>query len=527
MSEFKIYESIDPINISKTPFNANKLWSLTNNDFNISGGNYLFTQAIYHDNQIFTYGTENYNELKNWDNSYQKIVYYSLESLYYSNVYYINLAVPLSKYVNIFSISKNKFGTSIKPESISLNYTDILNVTHSISDDGNYKLIDNSIDSSNFIPSSSLVAYYSFNEKFNNSNSIILDNSYVKNHAYATTTVTYSDGITNTSNKPYGFKAQFNGVSSYISSSNNNSINFTNNQNFAISFWTTITTGSLSSGQLYILSKRREGISTVVSNNDLTSIVYDYNSSSYPFDIYFDIASNFLYCKRSDSINTNTVSASISFISGSSNQLHVLYQKTGSNLELYINNSKVCTVSDTCVYNVHTNSDLYIGSLGNSRNVFSGSIDEVRIYNTSLTTNQITSLSTLTDSQPTAFQSNVVGNVFYEQGMIIYSPIYKHAYDSLSGSNYNLQYKSTVSLTEHTYICRVPADQYNFSTNQSLYNSTGSLISTYNNENFHPYITTIGLYNSKYELIAVAKLASPIPKLNTVDLNFMIKFDVW
>ena len=40
-----------------------------------------------------------------------------------------------------------------------------------------------------------------------------------------------------------------------------------------------------------------------------------------------------------------------------------------------------------------------------------------------------------------------------------------------------------------------------------------------------PYITTIGLYNDKTELIAVGKLAQPIQKRDDVDMNFVIRWD--
>jgi hypothetical protein len=40
-----------------------------------------------------------------------------------------------------------------------------------------------------------------------------------------------------------------------------------------------------------------------------------------------------------------------------------------------------------------------------------------------------------------------------------------------------------------------------------------------------PYITTIGLYNDKAQLLAVGKLANPVTKLDDVDMNFIIRWD--
>jgi hypothetical protein len=40
-----------------------------------------------------------------------------------------------------------------------------------------------------------------------------------------------------------------------------------------------------------------------------------------------------------------------------------------------------------------------------------------------------------------------------------------------------------------------------------------------------PYITSIGLYNDQAQLLAVAKLATPVQKRNDVDTNFIIRYD--
>ena len=41
----------------------------------------------------------------------------------------------------------------------------------------------------------------------------------------------------------------------------------------------------------------------------------------------------------------------------------------------------------------------------------------------------------------------------------------------------------------------------------------------------HPYVTTIGLYNKDYQLLAVGKLAQPIQKRDDVDMNFIVRWD--
>ena len=41
-----------------------------------------------------------------------------------------------------------------------------------------------------------------------------------------------------------------------------------------------------------------------------------------------------------------------------------------------------------------------------------------------------------------------------------------------------------------------------------------------------PYVTTIGLYSDKYELLAIAKLSQPIQRTFGTDQIFIIRFDV-
>jgi len=57
-------------------------------------------------------------------------------------------------------------------------------------------------------------------------------------------------------------------------------------------------------------------------------------------------------------------------------------------------------------------------------------------------------------------------------------------------------------------------------TNETYYDfATGSY--------FSPYVTTIGLYNESYQLVAVGKLSQPIPISLYVDTTFVVNFDTW
>ena len=67
-------------------------------------------------------------------------------------------------------------------------------------------------------------------------------------------------------------------------------------------------------------------------------------------------------------------------------------------------------------------------------------------------------------------------------------------------------------------------------------NGTGSLSGSYTAASesidlvtgslFNPYVTSIGLYNDKSELMAIGKLAHPIKNDDELLLNFVVRFDV-
>jgi hypothetical protein len=311
-----------------------------------------------------------------------------------------------------------------------------------------------------------------------------------------------------------GYQAKFNGTNSAIEINNaaNNWFNTFDND-FAISLWITpYSTGSTQA----IISK-----AYYLNTNIATQL------SSYPFDMYYTSAS--LTVKRYDGKNTPSMSISINNLN---QNYHIVYQKTGSNLEIYRDGTLISTVADTTVNKVSNTNSIFIGARGYSltsmasQSPFSGSIDEVRIYEKSLTQAEITSLSTLTNTNYLALQTNKVGNVFYEQGIAVYSPFQNELITGSFGTkDFLLKYKSSIDIDQYKYYINVPMNDYNTSTNPTLYDATGSLMPFAIDTDFTPYITTIGLYDKDYDLVAVAKLGSPVPKSSGLDLNFEVSFD--
>lgn len=171
--------------------------------------------------------------------------------------------------------------------------------------------------------------------------------------------------------------------------------------------------------------------------------------------------------------------------------------------------------------------------------------------------------------------SNVVGNIFYKHGIALVTNNVSAPSQSISTNGLKLSpflsvdvaFSSSFTITEHTIVCKLRPTEFNASLlnhTAGYYKAvTGSYVSgsetvTYKNYvpnvsssatalsgqlitelfdiglqygsdsvsgSLTPYVTTIGLYNRNYELLAIAKLANPVPRAKNVDQTFIVKFD--
>lgn len=90
----------------------------------------------------------------------------------------------------------------------------------------------------------------------------------------------------------------------------------------------------------------------------------------------------------------------------------------------------------------------------------------------------------------------------------------------------NIQFNNTTEINSTVYFCRAPHNKFNYSSNPTYLSS--SSIRVKNNTRANPpisYITTIGLYNSQNELLAVAKLSEPLRKDPTNELTLRVRLD--
>lgn len=160
---------------------------------------------------------------------------------------------------------------------------------------------------------------------------------------------------------------------------------------------------------------------------------------------------------------------------------------------------------------------------------------------------------------------SVVGNIFYKHGLVIVNNNISAPSQSISVNGLKLQqnlqvnvsFSSSFTITEHTIVCKLSPTEFDttlFNNSLGYYKlvtgsyTSGSTVVTYQNlvpnitssvsassgeplgglldsGSLTPYVTSIGLYDNSYNLVAIGKLANPIPRAKNVEQTFIIKFD--
>ena len=97
--------------------------------------------------------------------------------------------------------------------------------------------------------------------------------------------------------------------------------------------------------------------------------------------------------------------------------------------------------------------------------------------------------------------------------------------DALRERITNLTYNNSTEINSTIYFCRLPVNKFNYSSNPTYVSS--SRIRVKNNPSDLPvsYATTVGLYNSRNELLAVAKLSEPLKKTPQNELTVRVRLD--
>ena len=126
------------------------------------------------------------------------------------------------------------------------------------------------------------------------------------------------------------------------------------------------------------------------------------------------------------------------------------------------------------------------------------------------------------------FSLKRVGNIIYPHGMLIFTTHSLECESFLTHQygDYDVQFKNEHIIYENIVKCTVRESEFNYTHNPSISTDTsGSLRDFATGSVFTPYVTTVGLYNDSQELLAVAKMAQPIPLSTNTDTTFLINYD--
>jgi len=89
----------------------------------------------------------------------------------------------------------------------------------------------------------------------------------------------------------------------------------------------------------------------------------------------------------------------------------------------------------------------------------------------------------------------------------------------------NIQFNNTVELNSRIYFCRIEPDDFNYSSNPTYLSESKIVVKDEKEDESVSYITTVGLYSSDNELLAVAKLSEPLKKTRANSLILRTRLD--
>lgn len=116
-------------------------------------------------------------------------------------------------------------------------------------------------------------------------------------------------------------------------------------------------------------------------------------------------------------------------------------------------------------------------------------------------------------------QGLVMEDLYVDQGIVDIADAVRHRIQ-------NINFNNTVELNSTIYFCRINHNEYNYSSNPTYVNQSKLRVKEFPTDQPVSYITTVGLYSSNNELLAVAKLSEPLKKTpeNTLILRTRLDF---
>jgi hypothetical protein len=132
---------------------------------------------------------------------------------------------------------------------------------------------------------------------------------------------------------------------------------------------------------------------------------------------------------------------------------------------------------------------------------------------------------------------SAIGRILYGLGLAVINKFDSGSVISMAGINLDsgsildIQYRATQTIYERQIICTMEPGEFNYTINPSIYTSgsavsgSGKLIDSIASGTLTPYMTTVGLYNSLGELVAIGKFPRPIKRASESQQTIVIRFD--
>ncbi len=586
-------EALKPINGGGQqlyPFNSHKRWIVTDIDYRsdiyqtsiLKGVSPLYKELVPLSKSIAGANVSDNTQLDNLNSNStpflgskeQKVVWSGLNQTFFKHR--PNNERDLFASASIISIPHNRLGDGILPGSVIIedksqdDFVEYVELYDRKIDEYHGYIIDKSLNTGSYVPFGDLMGYWGFNDEVTPRSSSfdnkIEDRSGYQNHAVGRE-LNYQSGIktTGTSSVYSGTKVSFNGSNSYIKIDDKKRYSPVKGNDYSISIWTDmpVSQSDVTSDYNWLISKNgtfREDYTT--KKGEPLNRQRNLNTPIFPYDLKVFNQNNFnsngkVVASIGGGTKITEITSSTKVNDGNSH--HICFNKTGSNLELWVDGIKEAS-SSLKVKEIWNEYDILLGSryisdLGrygttpkslskeaeiSSFNTLSGSLDEFRYYRKGLTSAEIKGLSSNDYLTGSAYQEDIVGEVFYNHGIVVVSdprPKYKHIlvgggnwdYDS-SRLGFTAKWKSTKKLYETVVMCEVGASEFNISTNVSLRKNNDIremfLKPFVTGSDFAPYFTEIGLYNKQGDLLAIGKLGSAIQNRNDVDITIKVRLDM-
>jgi hypothetical protein len=122
--------------------------------------------------------------------------------------------------------------------------------------------------------------------------------------------------------------------------------------------------------------------------------------------------------------------------------------------------------------------------------------------------------------------AGVYGHVFYNEGFVVFtSATLGQGFYTNQNPRLHIEFKGSTIVNSKTVMCRMGPGEVNASSNPTFYRVDEHGVRR-PKASGKTYVTAIGIYNEERELVAVAKLAQPIRKRETDDIDIRLRLDI-